>query len=132
MKHTLKTTVLFLAVLFLAFSLNSCGKKETTDTKTEPKKEENKKEETKSDKTSSGNDIDAMIDDYEKLMKEYVEVTKKFTAGDMSVSDKYTDLGKRSQEFSTKLSQSAPKMTVEQSKRMGDISKWAAEEMQKK
>ena len=64
-------------------------------------------------------------------MKEYVEITKKFKAGDMSVTEKYTDLGKRSTDLSTKLSQLSPKMTTEQAKRMSDISTWAATEMQK-
>ncbi len=125
MKNTFKTSVLFIALLIMAFSLNSCGKKDPdtkTDTKTETKTET---------KTDSGNDIDALITDYDKIMKEYVEVTKKFKKGDMSVTDKYQELGKRSTEFSTKLATLSPKMTTEQSKRLSDISTWAATEMQK-
>ena len=72
------------------------------------------------------NEVDLMINDYEKVTNQYVRMARKLKGGDMSVTVPYIELGKESQISSAKLQQIAAKMTPEQAQRVASISARAA------
>jgi len=118
-KRTLNFIMLF-AILFLVNNFNGCGKKETTtgtgstDSKTT---------------TGGSSEIDGMIDQYQKLMDEYVAVVKDVKAGKTTEMAKMQELSTKTTEWSKKLADMAPKLTPQQSERIRKISDSAAEQM---
>ena len=111
-------------VLILVSFFTSCNKKDTTtDTKTSDTKKEDVK--------SSSNDVDGMINEYEKIMKEYVDIVQKVKKGETTQTARMQELLTKSQEWSKKLADMAPKLTTAQSQRIADISKMGAEQMGK-
>jgi len=118
------TSVLFVLLLVVFFS--SCGKKDaSTDSKTTDSKD------TKTNTSSGSGDVDKMIDDYSKIMKEYVAIVQTVKKGDATQTAKMQELSNKTQEWSKKLAEIAPKLTPQQSQRIADISKEGAEAMSK-
>ncbi len=124
MKALFQSLSSVLIVLMLVLFLSSCDKKETsTDTKTTDTKKEDVK--------SSSNDVDGMINEYEKIMKEYVDIVQKVKKGETTQTERMQELSTKTQEWSKKIADIAPKLTPEQSQRIANISKMAAEQMGK-
>lgn len=96
---------LALAFLF-AVELSSCQKAGTTETISPT-----------TAVPSPQNEVDVMINDYEKSTNEYIKVSKKLKGGDVSVTVKYIDLGKELREWPAKHRQMWAKVTP--SKRNG-------------
>ncbi|MEO8666467.1 MAG: hypothetical protein ABI462_13330 [Ignavibacteria bacterium] len=118
------TSVLFVLLLVAFFS--SCGKKEASmDSKTTDSKD------TKTTTSSGSADTDKMIDDYDKIMKEYVAIVQAVKKGDATQTAKMQELSTKTQEWSKKLAEIAPKLTPEQSQRIANISKESADAMSK-
>jgi hypothetical protein len=72
------------------------------------------------------NEVDLMINDYEKVTNQYVRAARKLKGGDMSVTVPYIELGKETQQSAAKLQQIAVKMTPQQAQRVASISAKAA------
>ena len=70
---------------------------------------------------AGSNQVEAMINNYEKLTNEYVRVSKKLKKGDVSITVLYIELGKRTREESARLRQESPKMTPQQTQRVASI-----------
>jgi len=68
------------------------------------------------------NEVDLMINDYEKVTNQYVRMARKLKGGDMSVTVPYIELGKEIRMSAAKLQQIAAKMTPEQTQRVASIS----------
>ncbi|CAN5432231.1 hypothetical protein BH20VER3_BH20VER3_09460 [soil metagenome] len=66
--------------------------------------------------------LDAMINDYEKTSKEYDRVASKIKSGDVSLTVRYIDSGKRVRELTAKLNQEAGQMSPAQKQRIAAIS----------
>jgi len=109
-------------IFFLVSTFTSCGKKDATTTGTTDSKKET---------TSSGSssEIDGMIDQYQKLMDEYVAVVKDVKAGKTTEMAKMQELSTKTTEWAKKLADLAPKLTPQQSERIRKISDSAAEQM---
>jgi hypothetical protein len=76
------------------------------------------------------NEVDVMINEYEKVTNQYFRVAKRLKGGDMSFTVSYIELGKEIQITSAKLQQIAAKMTPEQAQRVASISAKAASYLQ--
>ena len=76
------------------------------------------------------NEVDLMINDYEKVTNQYVRVARKLKGGDMSVTVPYIGLGKEIRTSADKLQQIAAEMTPEQAQRVASISARAAPHLQ--
>ena len=74
-----------------------------------------------SDTFTGSNQVEAMINDYDKLTNEYVRVSKKLKQGDVSITVRYIELGKRAREQSEQLQQESAKMTPQQTQRVASI-----------
>lgn len=111
-------------ILLLTIFISSCGKKDAT---TGSGSTDSKKETTSG---SGSSEIDGMIDEYQKLMDEYVVIVKDVKNGKTSEMSKMQDLSTKTTEWSKKLSDIAPKLSVEQSERIRKISENAASQMQ--
>jgi len=72
------------------------------------------------------NEVDGMINDYEKVTNEYIRVAKKHKEGDVSITIRVIELGKRTRESAAKLQQASAKMTPPQVQRVTQISSRAA------
>ena len=72
------------------------------------------------------NEVDGMINDYEKVTNEYIRVAKKHQQGNISITIRVTELGKRTRESAAKLQQESAKMTPPQVQRIPQISSRAA------
>jgi uncharacterized lipoprotein YehR (DUF1307 family) len=95
-----------LAILF-AIKLSSCSHEDASATATP---------------AAPLSEVDVKINDYEKVANEYGRVAKKLKAGDVSLTVRYLDLGKRTREAAAKLQQESPKMSPPQAHRVGAIS----------
>ncbi len=127
MKAFVKSFTSILFVLLLVVFFSSCGKKEAS---TDGKTTDTKKEDSKTT-TTSGGSTDKMIDDYDAIMKEYVAIVQKVKKGDATQTAKMQELSNKTQEWSKKLTEIAPKLTPEQSKRIANISQEGVEAMSK-
>ena len=76
------------------------------------------------------NEVDGMINDYEQVTNEYVRVAKKHKQGDLSITIRVIELGKRTRESAAKLQQESAKMTPPQVQRVSQISSRAAPYLQ--
>lgn len=77
------------------------------------------------------NEVDVLINEYEKSANAYRKVAKKLKDGDVSVTVRYIDMGKELRAWPAKLQQVAGKMTPEQAKRAAAIETSAALYLQK-
>lgn len=68
------------------------------------------------------NEVDGMLNEYEKVSTEYVRVAKELKKGDVSITVRYIDLGQRTREGSTRLQQRSASMSPEQAQRLAAIS----------
>jgi hypothetical protein len=68
------------------------------------------------------NEVDVMINEYEKVTNQYVRVARKLKGGDMSVTVPYIELGKETRKSSVKLQEIAATMTPQQAQRVASIS----------
>lgn len=122
-KEPVKQTSRILGALALAILpaavLCSCGKERTIETATATAA------------PTPVNEVDAMINDYEKATNEYLKVSKKLSGGDVSVTVKYIDLGKELREWPTKHGPMWAKMTPQQAQRAAGISARTASLLQK-
>ena len=96
---------LALAIL-LPFWLISCGKENTAEAVA----------------VAPVNEVDVMINEYEKVTNQYVRAARKLKGGDMSVTVPYIELGKETRKSSAKLQEIAAKMTPQQAQRVASIS----------
>ena len=76
------------------------------------------------------NEVDVMINDYEKVTNQYLRAARKLKGGDMSVTVPYIELGKETRKYSAKLQEIAAKMTPEQAQRVASISARATSYLQ--
>jgi hypothetical protein len=72
--------------------------------------------------SSPMNEIDVMINAYEKAANVYAKTARKLRAGDVSLTVRYMDQGKAIQELQAKLRETGPKMTPPQTQRVAAIS----------
>ena len=68
------------------------------------------------------NEVDGMLNEYEKVSTEYVRVAKKLKKGDVSITVRYIDLGQQTREESSRLQQRSASMSPEQAQRLATIS----------
>lgn len=123
MKKLSVNLISLFTILLLVNIFTGCDKKDTT---TGTGSTDSKKENT----TSGGStEIDGMIDQYQKLMDEYVAVVKDVKAGKTSEMQKMQELSTKSTEWAKKLADLAPKLTPQQSERIRKISESAANQM---
>ncbi len=120
MKKLSVNLISLFTLLLLVNIFTGCGKKDAT-VGTDSKKETT---------TSGGStEIDGMIDQYQKLMDEYVSIVKDVKAGKTSEMAKMQELSTKSTEWAKKLADLAPKLTPQQSERIRKISDSAADQM---
>jgi hypothetical protein len=100
------------AILFAVW-LSSCSKESTAEVITAPV-----------------NEIDMMINDYEKVTNQYLRAARKLKGGDVSITVPYIELGKETRQSAAKLQQIAVKMTPQQARRVAGISAKAAPYLQ--
>jgi len=72
-------------------------------------------------KDNKGNNIDEMLDSYEKIVNQYIAILKKYKAGDMSVLNEYTKFTQEYASYSQKMSNVEGQFTATQTKRFLDI-----------
>jgi len=101
------------AVLFAAW-LSSCSKESTAEAIT----------------AGPVNEVNVMINDYEKVTNQYLRAARKLKGGDVSVTVPYIELGKETRKCSAKLQQISVKMTPLQAQRVASISAKAAPYLQ--
>jgi hypothetical protein len=101
------------AILFAVW-LSSCSKESTAESIT----------------AAPINEIDVMINDYEKVTNQYLRAARKLKGGDVSVTVPYIELGKETRQSAAKLQQIAVKMTPQQAQRLAGISAKAAPYLQ--
>jgi len=104
-KQTFRIQAALAFAILFAVWLSSCGKESTAEAIAAPI-----------------NEVDLMINDYEKVTNQYVRMARKLKGGDMSVTVPYVELGKEIRISSAKLQQIAAKMTPEQAQRVASIS----------
>lgn len=104
MKSTILASLTLAAVI--AFQLSGCGGDKTTETAAAP---------------TPRNEVDVMIDQYEKASGDCLRMAKKHTTGDVSVTVLLIVARKTFQTEGVKLQQSAGKMSPEQSQRVAAI-----------
>ena len=75
-----------------------------------------------SDPPLGSHQVEAMINDYEKVSNECRRVSKKLRDGDVSITMRYLELERRAKEESAQLQQASAQMTPEQAKRVAAIS----------
>lgn len=68
------------------------------------------------------NEVDIKLNEYEKVSNEFVRIAKQMKEGDVSVTVRFIELGKRTRDGSAKLQQEAVKMTPPQTQRLASIS----------
>lgn len=72
--------------------------------------------------TSSGsNNIDEMLNSYERYINEYIKLLKKYSNGDMSVLTQYMEMLEKAQDFAEKLSDVDGQLSASQTKRLLDL-----------
>ncbi len=77
------------------------------------------------------NEIDFLLNDYEKTTTHFVKTARKMKGGDVSLTLRYIDLGKELRAWQTKLQAAAAKMSPAQSQRAAEIGAKAAPYLQK-
>lgn len=70
----------------------------------------------------SSNPIDAQLDEYEKLVDEFIEVTKKVQGGDLKEASRLSELGSQVSEKAMAFAEKAKEMSMDQAKRFEAIS----------
>ncbi len=119
----MKTTSSLLASLAFAASLllglSGCGQGETNGAGTATASQ------------APQNEIDFLINDYEKTTTQFVKTARKMKGGDVSLTLHYIDLGKEMRAYQPKLQAAAAKMTPPQSQRVAEIAAKAAPYLQK-
>ena len=113
MKQTFRIQAAFAFTILFAVWLSGCGKESTAESIT-------------AGNAAPVNEVDLMINDYEKVTNQYVRMATKLKGGDMSVTVPYIELGKEIRISSAKLQQLAAKVTPEQAQRVAIISAKAA------
>ena len=68
------------------------------------------------------NEVDFMINDYEKAATDFAKTAKKFKAGDVSLTMHYIDDGKAIRAWQARLQQAEARMTPAQKERVAAIS----------
>ena len=116
-KQTFRIQASLVFAILSAVWLSSCGKESTAEA------------------IAAGNavpinEVDLLINDYEKVTNQYVRIAKKLKGGDMSVTVPYIELGKEIRISSAKLQLVAEKMTPEQAQRVASISAKTASYLQ--
>jgi len=131
-----------ISILVITIFLSGCGKKESTDgTGSSDSKKEQTNEQSKTEKaeeetnnagevtkesTSSGSaSTDKMIDEYQEIVNEYVKIVKEMQSGNLSNVKDMQALATKTQEWSIRLTEIAPTLTVAQQERLEKISKEA-------
>jgi len=131
-----------LSILVITIFLSGCGKKDPSETtgSSDSKKEETKEKsntekaeeendnagEVMKESTSSGStSTDKMIDEYQEIVDEYVKIVKEMQSGNLSNVKDMQALATKTQEWSMRLTEIAPTLTVEQQERLEKISKEA-------
>ncbi len=66
--------------------------------------------------------VEAMINNYEKLSSQYIHLSKKLKNGDVSVTVRYIELDKETRQESAQLKQVSNIMTPQQAQRVASIS----------
>ena len=69
----------------------------------------------------AGDNIDKLLDEYEKYVNQYLEVYKKAMKGDMSAMNEYLKLAEKAQKLADKLEKVEDEMSVFQVKRYAKI-----------
>ncbi|MBA3832919.1 MAG: hypothetical protein H0X34_13700 [Chthoniobacterales bacterium] len=72
------------------------------------------------------NEVDVLINDYEKSTNQYLRLSNKLKAGDVSVTLRYMDLAKQLREWPVKHQEVYAKMAPQQTQRVASISARAA------
>ncbi|MBA3650184.1 MAG: hypothetical protein H0W66_01565 [Chthoniobacterales bacterium] len=104
MKPTIFASHLFAIVL--AFQLSGCGASNTADTAVA---------------STPRNEVDVMIDEYEKASNECLRMSKRHTTGDVSVTVLLIVARKTAQQEQAKLQQAAARMSAAQAQRVAAI-----------
>ena len=113
MKQAFRIQAALAFTLLFAVGLSGCGKESTAET-------------IAAGNAAPVNEVDLMINDYEKMTNRYVRMARKLKGGDMSVTVPYIELGKEVRISSAKLQQIAAKMSSDQAQRVASISAKAA------
>ena len=136
------------SILVITIFLSGCGKNDSSEEtgSSDSKKEETKvksntekaEEETnnagevKKESTSSGSaSTDKMIDEYQEIVDEYVKIVKEMQSGNLSNVKDMQTLATKTQEWSMRLTEIAPTLTVAQQERLEKISKEAEQYLKK-
>ena len=69
----------------------------------------------------AGDNIDKLLDEYEKYVDQYIKVYKKAQNGDLSALTEYVKLAEKAQKLSDKLEKAEDEMSVAQMKRYAKI-----------
>lgn len=77
------------------------------------------------------NEVDLVINDYEKLANQYISLAKRLKGGDMGVTIPYIQTGESLAAWPAKLQQVSAKMTPPQAQRVAEISARVAPYLQK-
>lgn len=77
------------------------------------------------------NEIDFLLNDYEKITTQFVKTARKMKGGDVSLTLRYIDQSKGLQAWQPKLQAAAPKMSPAQAQRAAEIKAKAAPYLQK-
>jgi hypothetical protein len=117
-KRTSRILASLALVILFAVGLSSCGQDTTVDTTT-------------TGTAAPVNEIDAMINDYEKLANQYVSAAKRLKSGDMGAAIPFIQMGQSLGEWPAKLQQISGKMTPQQAQRVASISAKTAPYLQK-
>ncbi len=104
-------TRLTLPTLVSLLTFVSCSKYDSTEATT-----------TASAALPGSHQVEAIINDYEKVSNECVRFSKKLRDGDVSIAVRYLELERRAKEESAQLQQASAQMTTEQAKRVAAIS----------
>ena len=117
MKQTFRIQASLAFAILFAVWLSGCDKESTA-------------EGTAAGSAAPINEVDVMINEYEKVTNQYVRVARRLKGGDMSATLPYIELDKEIRISSAKLQQIAAKVTPEQAQRVGSISAKAASYLQ--
>lgn len=105
MKPTIFASLLFAIVL--AFQLSGCGASNTVDTAVA---------------STPRNEVDVLIDEYEKASNECLRISKRHSTGDVSVTVLLIGARETAEQEQAKVQQAAAKMSPAQAQRVAAIS----------
>jgi uncharacterized lipoprotein YehR (DUF1307 family) len=106
-KPAFRTLASFALALLCAVELGGCGQKAASENAAS---------------AAPINEVDLKINDYENVANEYSRVARKLKAGDVSLTLRYLDLGKRTREAAASLQQESAQMSQPQAQRVAAIS----------